>query len=118
MGKPKSGVSQLAVRLGEKIKSRRQELRWTQEELASRLGVEVNTISRIECGVHLPSLQRLESLASILEVSITCLLGGASMLPQDQSEQLREILDGLAGSERELILETARLQSVHFKTKA
>lgn len=115
MSRSKKSDSLLAVRLGERIKSRRQALQWTQEELASRLGVEVNTVSRMECGVHLPSLQRLEGLASTLDVSIASLLGGASLQPHDQSDQFREILDGLSGHERELILATARLQSDFLK---
>ncbi|GAB1394619.1 hypothetical protein MASR1M60_27830 [Rhodocyclaceae bacterium] len=117
MGRSKKSDSSLAVRLGERIKSRRLALRWTQEDLAGRLGVEVNTISRMECGVHLPSLQRLENLAATLDVPIASLLGGASSTLQDQTEQFREILDGLSRQEREHILATARLQSGFLKAR-
>lgn len=117
MARSKKNDLMLASRLGGRIKQRRLELQWTQDELAGQLGVEVNTVSRMECGVHLPSLHRLEELAAILGVPISELLGGASSLTQDQAEQFREILEGLSCQERELILATAHMQSSFFKKK-
>jgi DNA-binding XRE family transcriptional regulator len=51
---------QLARQLGENIAERRRALDWTQDQLAERLGVEAETISRFERGATLPSLPKLE----------------------------------------------------------
>ncbi len=42
-------------RVGTMIKRRRQELDWTQEELARRVGVDVSSVTGWESGKHFPS---------------------------------------------------------------
>jgi transcriptional regulator with XRE-family HTH domain len=105
----------LAVLLGARIRARRQALRWTQEELADRLGVEVNTISRMECGIRTPSLERLGQIADALRVSAASLLGDASPSSRDQADALLKILDELTASERVLIVEMVKLQATYFQ---
>ncbi|QDX82226.1 hypothetical protein B9N43_13820 [Denitratisoma sp. DHT3] len=117
MGRSKKRESSLAVMLGGRIRALRQQLQWTQEDLAGRLGVEVNTVSRMECGTHLPSLQRLEEIADILDVPLAFLVGAASSHPKDQVTQLNDVLVGLSESQRKFILDIARQQSEFFKAK-
>jgi transcriptional regulator with XRE-family HTH domain len=62
--------------IGERIRTRRRELGWTQEELARRLGVRQNVISRLEAGnVNNPSVHMIRSLARILGVTADYLIG-------------------------------------------
>lgn len=105
-----------AVALGRQIKQQRQALKLTQEELASRLGVEFNTISRMECGKHLPSLERLEHLSHILGISVASLLGVVSTNCRDQAQVLQDCLEGLTSEERNLVLSIAKQQSDFFKS--
>lgn len=105
----------LAVLLGARIRARRQALSWTQEELAVRLGVEVNTISRMECGIRTPSLERLAQIADALQVSAAALLGDASPSSRDQTDVLLKILDELSASERALIVEMVKLHAAFFQ---
>jgi len=105
-----------AVALGRLIKQRRQALKLTQEELASRLGVEFNSISRIECGTHMPSLERLEQLSHALGVSVASLLGEISSNCHDQAQVLQNCLEGLSSEERSLVLSVAKQLSEFFKT--
>lgn len=62
--------------LGERIKARRRELRWTQEELARRVGVQQNVIARLESGlVQNPHIRMLRTLARVLGVTADYLIG-------------------------------------------
>jgi transcriptional regulator with XRE-family HTH domain len=62
--------------LGDRIRQRRLELGFTQEELARRLGVRQNVISRLEAGGVLnPSIQMIRSLARTLQVTADWLVG-------------------------------------------
>ena len=55
--------------LGKRIKLTRKGQDLTQEMLAERVGVDAETISRIERGAHLPSLPTLDRLAVALRCS-------------------------------------------------
>jgi transcriptional regulator with XRE-family HTH domain len=60
--------AKLDIDIGRRVRERRRELRLTQEELAGFLGVNRNTIGRIEMGQTLPSLKMLMRLAKALNV--------------------------------------------------
>lgn len=53
-----------------KIRRLREEKRWTQQDLADRVGVHRTTINRIEKRVMNPSLQLMEKIAKELGVSL------------------------------------------------
>ena len=73
-GKPERDEDVLAVRLSRNIASRRRELNLTQAQLAERLCVDTETLSRFERGKHLPSLATLERLAEQLQTTVAVLL--------------------------------------------
>ena len=73
-GKPAQNEDALAVRLSRNIASRRRELNLTQAQLAERLCVDTETLSRFERGKHLPSLATLERLAAQLQTTVAILL--------------------------------------------
>ncbi|MDE7138822.1 MAG: helix-turn-helix domain-containing protein [Ruminococcus sp.] len=60
--------------LGQKIKHRREELGYTQAELAQKVQASQPYISRLEKGNFNPSTQMIISLAVTLDVSIDYLL--------------------------------------------
>ena len=68
MAVKKKDSARLAKRLGKPIR-RRKQLGWTQEMVAERVGVDAETISRIEARRALPSLPTLDRLAVALAVS-------------------------------------------------
>jgi transcriptional regulator with XRE-family HTH domain len=74
MVKHTKGAGRLARRLGENIAARRRARKWTQEELAERLGVASETISRFERGATLPSLLSLHRLGEVLKAPVAGLL--------------------------------------------
>ena len=56
--------------IGEIILQRRKELNMTQKQLAEKLNVTDRTISRWECGVSLPDVEMLKTVAKVLNVDI------------------------------------------------
>ena len=71
--KTDSGTA-LAVRIGRNIKAARTVQKMTQSQLAEILEIENVTVSRIETGAQLPSIDRLDEVAKVLKVSLTTLL--------------------------------------------
>src|SRR3954467_4566517 len=63
-----------AESLGWQIKAHREGRRWTQRDLAARLGVTTGVISRWESGETVPPFHRFLSLAEILGAGVEDLL--------------------------------------------
>ena len=63
------------MKIGERIKIRRKELKWSQRELAAKMGYNHSTITRIEAGtVDIPQ-SRVAQFSEVLGVSISYLMG-------------------------------------------
>ena len=58
-----------AAVIGSNIREARTARRWTQKELALKVGVESQTISNLERGVYPPSWRTLRQLSQALELS-------------------------------------------------
>lgn len=64
------------MEIGERIKSRRLELEWSQRELARRMGYKDNTtLTKIERGLVDISQSRVVQFSEVLGVSIAYLMG-------------------------------------------
>jgi len=66
--------SALPTRLGRNLAARRKEMSLTQAQVAERLGIDTETLSRFERGRHVPSLLTLERLAEVLGSTCAALL--------------------------------------------
>lgn len=64
----------LGQRLGRNVSRLRKEAALTQEELAQRIGVEPETVSRMERGATVPSLSTVEMIAEALGIRLGDLL--------------------------------------------
>jgi len=62
----------------------------SQTQLAECIGVDTQTVSRLERGSNLPSLQRLEKLADALSVPLYQLIAASSPRADDQSFIINE----------------------------
>ena len=58
------------INIGHRIRAQRKARNWSQEELASRAGRSVFTISQVERGINLPNLATLIELAEALQCSL------------------------------------------------
>lgn len=59
---------------GDRIRKLREELGWTQEELAERIGTEVLSINRYENNKTTPDVNKIAAIAEALECSVDYLL--------------------------------------------
>ena len=69
--KKRRDKTEISVAVGKCIAARRNIIGWTQQQLADKLKVEKETISRIENGVIAQTVDRLEELSNALGCPIT-----------------------------------------------
>jgi len=113
--KPKApdGVT-LSATVGRNIKSARSRAGMTQGALAEAIDVENVTLSRIETGAQLPSLDRLQHIAEVLDVPLQALVaeeGGQSGL----IATMLKAIDELPEREQEFLLNFVLDYSRHWK---
>ena len=95
----------MKLHIGEAIRSLRKEAGLTQEQLADKLGVSYQSVSRWELGVTYPDMELLPALTECFGVSADVLLG----IPKVQREKEAEkALTALAKACREEPLDTER----------
>lgn len=85
--------------LQENIKTYRKERGLTQEELAIRLNVVRQTVSKWEKGLSVPDADMLQRISEVLEISVSQLLGKEEEPEKDKNdvaEQLSRINEQLA----------------------
>lgn len=71
------------MNIGEKIKLRRNELKWSQRDLAERMGYNHSTITRIETGkIDIPQ-SRIVQFAEVLQTSVAYLMGWEEKIKAD-----------------------------------
>lgn len=79
--------------LGERIKSRRKELKITQKELGDRIGFTKSSISRIEHGSRVVSIENINKIASVLEVDQKWLLGWTDEVQFSRDQLAHHVLN-------------------------
>jgi len=92
--------------LGERLRYRRRQMGWTQEQLAVQAGTNQAVIQKIENGKSLRP-RKIDEIASVLEVNPAWLMFGderATPLP-DEAKALAEAWLNLGPMERERIRE-------------
>lgn len=94
----------LAADVAKAITKRRLACGLTQEQVAERLEIGTEAVSRMERGAVLPSLLRLLELAEIYDCQVAELLLEVSPRPGDQAEMLTKMLDRLSDSDRTLVM--------------
>ncbi|OON98443.1 MAG: hypothetical protein ATN35_05045 [Epulopiscium sp. Nele67-Bin004] len=98
--------------LNEKIKSLRKQRGFTQEDLAIRLNVVRQTISKWEKGLSVPDAQMLIQIADLFEVSTSELLGENIQLSETATEQQNEIAQQLSRINEQLALKNKRSNTI------
>ena len=96
--------SDLAIIFGKNIQRKRTQLGLTQDELAERLGIGQQSLSRIERGTMAPKFERLQDIASVLHCPVSELFVDDATKDTDTESIIRDILHGLNHNERISIL--------------
>ena len=112
----KRDAERLAKRIGKRISDRRKSLGWTQDQLAERVRVDGETISRFERGVNLPSLLTLDRLATVLRVDVGNLLSRTETAPLDEMSALAMLIGELPESDRTFVTTQLRGWCEHLRT--
>ncbi|QIW16730.1 hypothetical protein A4G20_10520 [Pasteurellaceae bacterium RH1A] len=94
---------QFAKQVGNTIARYRQQAGFTQEQIAEKLEIGNEAISRIERGVAMPSLVRLLEFAEIFNCRVVDLLSPNSERLQDKTDYLNSLLATVNEQERQLI---------------
>ncbi|EEO28253.1 helix-turn-helix domain-containing protein [Oxalobacter paraformigenes] len=94
----------IAQAMGKAIAQKRMEKGLTQENVAEKLNIGYEAVSRIERGTVIPNIVRLVELADIFECGIDELLIALSRRPINHANALLKRLEQLAEPDRELLL--------------
>lgn len=113
----KNHPDRLAKQLGMHISARRKALKWTQDAVAERVGVDAETISRFERGANLPSLPTLERLAKALRIDIGELLSKPVTKNIDDISLIATWMADLSSEDRQFVLSTVRNCCEHLRKK-
>ena len=95
------GDGKLLKQMGQRISSRRKSLKYTQEELAERVGVSTQMISNLELGKKAIRPENLVKLCDALGISADYILMGAKK--NDTVDELYDKLMQLSSEERQLV---------------
>ncbi|MHA4867253.1 helix-turn-helix domain-containing protein [Duganella sp. PWIR1] len=95
----------LEARIGAQIRAFRKAKGYTQAELAELSGVDNMTISRLENGVRMPTVEHLLKLARVLDVSASRLLGEGERTVSSEALALAQAMDGLDSEQRKFVLD-------------
>ena len=94
--------------LGENIKALRKSKGFTQEELAVRVNVVRQTVSKWEKGLSVPDADSLQKIADVLETNISQLLGA-----DIQSEKNNiEVAEQLSRINEQLVIKNRRARRI------
>lgn len=112
MAKPESTV---AASIGRAIADMRAKAGMTQDDVAGKLEIGPEAVSRMERGVAMPSIARLYELAELFGCEAVDLLTVGSSHVDDQARHLKTMLEPLGTEDRELVMRlveqlTERLQ--------
>lgn len=98
-----SDTNMLTRLVGRNIYSKRKRLGLTQEELAERIGIGQQSLSRMEKGRIAPKFERLQIIADTLGCPVTDLFRENEEDTSAIAERITDILQGLDARRRELV---------------
>lgn len=104
----------LSQRLARNIAARRRALNLTQAQLAERLEIDTETLSRFERGKHLPSLAALERIAQQLQTTMSQLLEETVQETAPEAESVTAWLTTLSPDDRAFATQMLKLLSDHL----
>lgn len=95
--------------LGERLRYRRRQMGWTQEQLAVQAGTNQAVIQKIENGKSLRP-RKIDEIASVLEVNPAWLMFGDDKATPltDEAKQIAELWMALGESDRQRIYNEIR----------
>jgi len=103
--KSEADEKELAQVVGALIAARRKTIGLTQAQLAEKMDVEKETVSRMETGVISPTLTRLAQLAKLLDCQVSDLIQAHSPEMFEEATALLGRMEHLSDEQRILIMQ-------------
>ena len=94
----------VADRVGAAIAARRKAKGLTQAQIAEAIGVEKETVSRMENGVISLTLQRLQQMSEVLDCSLSDLVRTNATDAHSHSQNINELIASLPVGERVMVV--------------
>lgn len=109
-------IRELSRSIGKRIRTRRNALGLTQEQLAERSDLSTGYVAKLEVGAAIPSLATLYALAEALNAPLSELAGYEDDATAERARRLVGVFQGLSVqdgdfAERELVNIVAHLRS-------
>jgi len=101
-------MKSLLKSVGRRVRSAREELGLTQEELSERAGLHVSYVGQIERGLREPSLKSLLAVAEGLNLQIADLLSEAGEKEDGLLRELRRAVGALKPPQQQEVLKIVR----------
>ncbi|MBQ3093593.1 MAG: helix-turn-helix transcriptional regulator, partial [Clostridia bacterium] len=96
------------MKIGEIIRTLRLQHKWTQEQLADRLGVSYQSVSRWENHITYPDIEYLPALARCFSVSVDALFGGEDVKKEEELNAAVHGIVEMVEDDRDRLLDLIR----------
>ncbi len=98
-------MSELIVEIvGKNIAEQRKKIKLSQKELAAKLNITHDAMSRMERGKMAPKMSRLHEVANALQCSVSSLFQISSPSIQEKALAIAETLESLSPEQQEAVL--------------
>lgn len=104
----KIDVKEVRKRVGLSIAKQRMNCNMTQEQVAERLGIGNEAVSRIERGIVEPSVVRMIQLAEIFDCPVASFFEDSSQRVDDLVGGLAKQLEELKDNDRDFVIKLAK----------
>jgi transcriptional regulator with XRE-family HTH domain len=104
---------ELAVRIGQVVRAQRKALGMTQAGLAEAIELETETISRMENGLRLPTIEKLLEMADVFQIPVAAFFQNVDAVSKQSDmalymERFSVALEKLPESGKTFVLEVAQ----------
>jgi len=96
-------VAELRNMVGKNIKTIRKAKKWTQAQLAEKVGVEPVSIARIETGLNFPKEETLASIAKALDVNVADLFAVKESDKKNTIKYIQNAIHALSNRDLEIV---------------
>lgn len=104
--------------IGRALLKQRLALGLTQQQVAEAIGIQPESVSRIEHGLIAPTLSRLRQFAQLYDCSVTALIGEASDHMNDLANKLARELVDLAEIDRQFVVAQMVALARHLRSES
>ena len=114
--KAKTGRT-IAQIVGGNIAERRKDFGWTQEVLAEKMGINQESLSRMEKGRIAPKLERLPVIAEILNCTVIDLFRTSGERMDERAETIVDIIRPLSDDDQKWVVDTMAQMIMRMRRK-